>query len=196
MKSTNQSIIEVQKDSNPIQVLASEKISMEYSVFLYDEIISPSDFIEAVQVAKMASEEDVINIYINSPGGSLDAVDMFLMALDETPAKVRAIVGGTCASAATLVLLKADEYEISPNASIMFHSASFNVGGQHSQVVDHISHVSERCETLLRNSYSGIFSEEEIEQMIRGKEFWLTPQQFIERINKVNGLTEEATVTE
>lgn len=184
MKSAKQGLIEVQKETNPVVVLASEKVSVEYNIFLYDEFVSPSDFIEAVQVVKMATEEDTINLYINSPGGSIDAVDMFLMALDETTAKIRAIVSGTCASAATLILLKAHEFEISPNASLMFHSASFNAGGQHGQVVDHISHIAERCETLLRNNYYGFFSDDEIEQMIRGKEFWLTPSEFVERINR------------
>jgi ATP-dependent Clp protease protease subunit len=63
-----------------------------------------------------------IHLRINSPGGDVFDARAMRVALDESPARIIAHVDGLAASAASFVMLAADEIEISPGAVIMIHN--------------------------------------------------------------------------
>ena len=66
-----------------------------------------------------------LNIYINSPGGSVFAsstmVSMLNRFRDRTGAKIHSFVDGLCASAATYLLMVADDINFYKNSMMMIH---------------------------------------------------------------------------
>lgn len=98
-------------------------------------------FVEAVH----AMDTDRIDLHVNSPGGIVfDAVAMY-DALRQHPARVVAHVAGLAASAASVLLMAADEVEVAPGSRLMIHDARGGVWGTaaemraHSELIDSIS---------------------------------------------------------
>ncbi|NHN55781.1 peptidase [Calidifontibacter sp. DB0510] len=108
-----------------MQPLRAEKASPTTArVYLYAEIggwfgVLAEDFAAEVN----ALEVDQIHLHVNSPGGS--AFDGLAMAnvLRQHDAKVIAHVDGLAASAASLVILGADEIVMEPGSQLMVHDA-------------------------------------------------------------------------
>ncbi|GAB3622574.1 Clp protease ClpP [Mariniluteicoccus endophyticus] len=94
-------------------------------VYIYDEIggwwgVPAQDFVRELA----AIDTDQINLYVNSPGGSVwDGIAM-LNAIRRHPANVVAVVDGLAASAASFLLMGADEIVMGRNSQLMVHDAS------------------------------------------------------------------------
>jgi ATP-dependent protease ClpP protease subunit len=98
-------------------------------------------FVEAVHALDVSR----IDLHVNSPGGIVfDAVAMF-EALRSHPARVVAHVDGLAASAASVLVMAADEVEIAEGGRMMVHDARGGVWGSpdeiraHADLVDSIS---------------------------------------------------------
>lgn len=111
--------------------IEAKKDSADATVYLYDAIVNspdeaaffggvdPKTFIDAIK----AIDAPVINLRINSPGGSVFAARAMEQALREHPAKVVAHVDGYSASAASFLMMAADEISMAPGAMVMIHKA-------------------------------------------------------------------------
>lgn len=103
----------------------------EATVYLYDAIVSSQDeaewfggvapkaFIDELK----AIDASTIHLRINSPGGSVFAARAMEQAMREHPARIVAHVDGYSASAASFLMMAADEIVMSPGAMVMIHKA-------------------------------------------------------------------------
>lgn len=94
------------------------------STWLYDWFNIP--YISASKVSKELDEArgDDVELYVNSPGGSVPAGSEVYTILKEYAGNVLAKVTGLAASAASFFLMAANEVRMSPTAQIMIHNAS------------------------------------------------------------------------
>lgn len=117
--------------------IVAEEGADEAEVFLYDAIVS--DEIEAEYWGGVAAapfvkalrgiKSQTIHLRINSPGGSIFAARAIEQALREHPARVVAHVDGLAASAASFILMAADEIVMSQGAMVMIHKGwTFTMG--------------------------------------------------------------------
>lgn len=109
----------------------AEKTSSEATIYLYDAIVSsdmeaeyfggvaPKAFIDELK----SIDAPVINLRINSPGGSVFAARAMEQAMREHKSKIVAHVDGYSASAASFLMMAADEIVMSPGAMVMIHKA-------------------------------------------------------------------------
>lgn len=90
-------------------------------LYLYDEIswfgVTAADF-----VGELSALNDV-ELHVNSPGGDVFEGLAMLNSLRAHPGKVTAIVDGIAASAASFLLMGADEVVMRPNTELMIHDA-------------------------------------------------------------------------
>ena len=101
------------------------------TVYLYDTIVStdeeaewwggvsPKAFVKALGEITAST----IHLRVNSPGGSVFAGRAMEQALREHKAKVVAHVDGLAASAASFVIMGADEVHMAPGSFLMIHKA-------------------------------------------------------------------------
>lgn len=94
----------------------------EATIYVYDAIGAWYG-VDAQRFAKdvAAIEASTIHLRINSPGGDVFDARAMKTALEAHKAKVVAHVDGLAASAASFLMLAADEIEIAPGAFIMIH---------------------------------------------------------------------------
>lgn len=96
----------------------------EATIYVYDAIgswygVAAADFVRELQAVTAST----IHLRINSPGGDVFDARAMKTALEQHSAKVVAHVDGLAASAASFLMLGADEIEISDGAFVMVHNA-------------------------------------------------------------------------
>lgn len=72
---------------------------------------------------------DAINVYINSPGGSVMDANVIYAALQRHPAKVNVIVDGWALSAASLIAMAGDTISMGQRSMMMLHNPHTAVAG-------------------------------------------------------------------
>jgi ATP-dependent Clp endopeptidase proteolytic subunit ClpP len=96
-------------------------------IFIYEEVgdgwlggLSAKRFADDL---KALGKLDTINLFVNSPGGSVfDGVAIY-QQLKRNPARVVAHVDGLAASIASLIVMAADEIKMASNGLMMIHNA-------------------------------------------------------------------------
>jgi HK97 family phage prohead protease len=107
----------------------------ETDILVYDEIggslgVSAEQFAE--DLGKIDS--DVVNLRINSPGGSVPEAVAIHSSLLHHPAYVRSFVDGMACSAASVVALAGDEIVTMEGGQWMMHDASTHVNGNEAEL--------------------------------------------------------------
>lgn len=158
---------------------------------------SVEQFEPLVACLERAVQGDVVEIKLSTPGGALHAVLPLLSAIAATKAQVFVHAVSDVASAGTFLLLMADDVFINPYVTVMFHQVTFGAYGQGNHVQDRVDHVVKSSKQLLGDMYRGFFTEDEIQQMHTGKEFWMDKNEFdvrYEARNKAQDAQIEAAI--
>lgn len=138
-----------------------------------------------VKKLNSAGEDDIIHLYVNSPGGSLFSGYTILSAMQTTKAKIVYHVDGIAASMAAVMLCYADEVVLSDYSLIMFHTVQ--VAGKAVTIKNMQSSMDaallkslilsiKRCSFLTSGEFNTILN--------LGGEVWLTGEELKERLSK------------
>lgn len=136
----------------------------------------PNDVQKAVDEANGESLE----VYINSPGGIIDAGSEIYTALRAYTGEVKIYIVGQACSAASIIAM-AGYSEMSPTALMMVHCVSSGVRGNHNDM-EHMAEVLRAADDALSNAYiqkTGM-SKDEVLAMMEA-ETWLTAEQAKEK---------------
>lgn len=121
-----------------------------------------------------------IEVYINSPGGIIEAGSEIYTMLRSYKGDVKIYIVGQACSAASIIAM-AGHCEMSPTALMMVHCVSAYAGGNHSDM-EHMAEVLMTADDALSNAYvakSGMSKKEVLAMM--EKETWLTAEQAKEK---------------
>jgi hypothetical protein len=156
-----------------------------YEFYLSGEIEEATEYTEWFDTIRNARATDTVKIYINSCGGDLYTALQFLRVLSETDAHVITSVEGACMSAATMIFLHGDEFEVTPHSLFMFHNYSAGVFGKGGEMFDQLQFERAWSENFLREVYHDFLTPDEIKSMLDNKDIWMTSQQVLARIDLV-----------
>ncbi len=164
--------------------IAPKVTSHVYEFYISGYIDSPEEYIEVFDLIRHAREDDTIKLYINSCGGDLFSAIQFLRVLSDTDALVIASVEGACMSAATLLFLSADVFEVTPHSSFMIHNYSGGTVGKGSEMHAQIVHEKKWSEKLFKEVYEDFLTSKEIEEILAGRDLWMEVDEVADRMNK------------
>jgi ATP-dependent protease ClpP protease subunit len=153
-----------------------------YEFYLNGEIESAENYVQWFDTIRHASSQDAIKIYINSPGGDVFTAIQFMRVLQETQANVIMSIEGFCASAATMIMLCGDSFEISEHSMFMFHNYSGGTFGKGGEMLDQLQHERKWSEKLLREIYKDFLTEEEITSVLDNKDIWMDGEEVAKRL--------------
>ena len=174
-----------------------KSVAEVHEFYLTGEITTADDYIEWFDAIRHAKETDLVKIYINSYGGDLFTAIQFMRVLADTDATVIASVEGACMSAATMIFMCADSYEVTPHSIFMFHNYSGGTIGKGGEMIDQLQHERKWSERLMKEIYQDFMSDEEIQSMLSNKDIWMDGEEVVKRIStkmiKQNAELEEAT---
>lgn len=166
----------------PLAYGVKQHIVHQYMVALDEDIKGPDYYRNIVAVLDQAGEDDVIEFFINSPGGRLDGLLSLLDGLERTSATTIARISGVCASAASIFALKCDIVELGNYANMLCHTVRFGVAGKGSDVESQTVFTIKQTRKLLTEAYKNFLTDDEIEQVIQGRELYLDADEIVERL--------------
>lgn len=159
--------------------------------YLNSTIGSPEDYAEWNQILRSSGEQDVVYLHINCYGGQALTAVQLMRAISESRATVVASVEGACMSAATFLFLMADVCEISDHSIFMFHNFSGGTIGKGNEMMAQVHHNDKWARGLMESIYKDFFTQEEIDSILEGKDYWLSPDEVTERLQKRNDILEK-----
>ena len=158
--------------------------------YLSGEITDPEDYTDWFDTIRHADENDVIKIYINSCGGNLYTAIQFMRVMSECKGTIIASAEGACMSAATIIFLCADQWEVSPHSVFMFHNYSSGTVGKGGEMFSQLVHEKKWTERIFTNVYSHFLSDAEIKSIIEDKDIWMDGEEVVKRMNRLAELAE------
>jgi ATP-dependent protease ClpP protease subunit len=183
IEESEMNVLELLKTRKTSTGTCSKPLSTMHEFYLTGDIESAENYIDWFDTIRHAGEHDAIKIYINSYGGDLFTAIQFLRVLAETPATKIISVEGACMSAATMVFMCADNYEVTPHSVFMFHNYSGGTIGKGGEMIDQLLHERKWSENLLRNIYEDFMTDDEIKSMLDNKDIWMDGEEVVKRIN-------------
>ena len=175
-------IIKIKQNSN--KLFASKPMATFHEFYLTGRIEEADEYISVFDMIRHASEEDVIKIYVNSPGGDLFTALQFGRAMGDSDATIIVSVEGQCCSAATIIALAADMVELSNHCVWMCHNYSSGMIGKGHELYSQAEFERDWSIKLMKDIYDGFLSESEIQRMLNGADIWMGTDDVMERLNK------------
>jgi len=170
----------------------AQPVATVVNLYLCGEIKAAEEYVEWFQLFRAAGETDTIYIRINSEGGDLFAALQIVRAIQESNATIVCSVEGICMSAATLIFLSADRFELSDHTMFMFHNYSSGTIGKGGEMYDQITHFRAWSEKLFASFYKDFLTPEEIKSMLDNKDIWLDAEEVAKRLkNRIEADAEE-----
>ena len=165
-----------------VQYYKREIPSFEMIVNLNDSIRDPGHYFDLVEEMESLTENDIVDLKVNSPGGRLDGLVYLVNAIRDCEAPVIGTLSGEAASAATVILLSCDGLRIKPYSTMMIHTASFGGYNHQSNMVSQTVFVDKQARKILTDAYQDFVSQSRYERRdeIRKQRF----QEEIEALEK------------
>ena len=164
-------------------LIPSKSTASIHEFNLSGEIEEPDQYIEWFDTIRHARETDQVKIYINSGGGDLYTAIQFMRVLYDTNAEVTCSVEGACMSAATMIFMCADVFEVTPHSTFMFHNYSGGTFGKGGEMIDQLQHERKWSARLMNEIYADFLTEAEITQILENRDIWMDGEEVVERMN-------------
>lgn len=164
-----------------VSCIETEEGPKIFNVFIFRGIESPEQFIPAIEAMQVANENDLVVVHLTTPGGDIDATDTFLQACKMCRGRIVFNATGGVHSAGTLILMNADEVIFSEGFNALVHNGMVGHGGKFSDWSAASDYARRHMEDLFWKTYRGFMSDDEIKQMIEGKDFWFDAAEFKKR---------------
>lgn len=156
----------------------------ELDLYISGDILEPEHYIQRIQMIRDASKDDIIYVRINSSGGHLDTALQLRKALLTTEAKVVTSIEGMCCSAATMLFLCGDVFEVSPEAIFMIHDYSGGMYGKGNEMYIQAKFMHKWSRQFYISVYNGFLTSKEIDNICHGVDIWLTPEEVLLRLKE------------
>lgn len=158
-------------DAAPIY---ADPIAFHYTVHLDQVFEEKGDYRGVLNLLSEASENDGITFILNNHGGSMDIILPLINMLELTSAHTIALCTGSQSSAATIFAMYCDEIVALDFAEFMIHEAQGGYIGTLSNVVRDVKSTDRRNKRLIEEAYGGFLTPEEISDVLRGVEVYLS----------------------
>ena len=177
-------IIEAEKQKctvwdNVVPIVTRES---DTEVFITDEIQEPSVYNELYYKLITAEPGHTFTLNINTPGGLIDSAFMIIDGIKNSKAQVVGRLSGTVASAGTIIALACDELEVADHTAFMIHNYSAGLHGKGHEMKARQSFMDTQLNTAFKEFYTGFLTEDEMKEVIDGKDMWLSKAEVIERL--------------
>ena len=174
----------------------SRPIAFEHTIYIDEELVSPSEWRQELETIRTAQAGDNILIRINTVGGSDIVMGAFVKAIAETQAHVVGHIEHMCCSAGTIIFLACHSYVVSDDCEFMIHTASLGYGGKQNNFYEFSTFNNKANERLMRKYYKDFLTEEEINQALKGADFWFDSEEVIQRLETRDKIRQESQIEE
>lgn len=184
MDNIDNNVLDIESLTGGGNYFANRSVANIHEFYLSGSVGPASDYTNWFDIIRRAQRGDTIKIYINSYGGDLFTAIQLIRALNDCQGTVITSVEGACMSAATLIFLNADNFEVSQHSMFMFHNYSSGCFGKGGEMFDQIVHEKEWSEKIMRTEYEDFLTSKEIDSILANKDLWMDGEEVSNRLNK------------
>lgn len=171
--------------NQPRRVVSRSYMNTEYKIRIARPITDIDDFDEEIAALEEAEENSLVYMQVSSPGGSLETCDFICNRMDECRAPIIAEIGFLAASAASAIVLKADDWVVKDSSVMMVHAASYSPGyGRECEIRTSVTHTERINREWVERTYQGFLSEEQLAQVLDGKDLYFYADDLREMLPK------------
>ncbi len=170
--------------NSSLRAMEPRVLARIFEFYISGPITGPEDYVDDFNTIRHAGSDDIVKIYLNSGGGYISTAVQWMRVLSETEATVIVSVEGDCMSAATMIFLSADQWEVTPHSSFMFHNYSGGTGGKGGEMYGQITYERKWSEKLLKEVYDNFLTSTEIQQLLDNRDIWMDVDEVVERMEK------------
>ena len=155
----------------------------EVDFYLIDIIDDIADYIDFLREVDSCRNGDLITIHINCYGGNDDVGMNIYDCLRQSPANVEVSIEGACCSCASMIMLAGNCWRVTPHAYVMVHSWSEGIYGKWHEIISKFNYDKSVFEKQFRELYKDFLTDEEIEDCLKGKDFYFDSDETVKRLN-------------
>ena len=164
---------------------AIPKLVHKFIVSITDDFDDARYYDDVVALLASSTDEDEIVWNISSRGGYVDTLQMLLGWKAMNPSKHTHVLCSNASSAASAFFLsEADEYIVSEGATMMIHEQQVGNYGSNSNVTRKAEHNAKQNEKFVRETYKDFLTDSEIDDVLRGVEYYLDADEIRERLQQ------------
>jgi len=167
-----------------VPIIKSKK-EKTYYAYISDAIGNPYIYNKLCYILtnKVKPDEKVV-IRLTTPGGDLDSCTNIVNAIQRCKGHVVVELSGEVASAGTIITMYADDIVALDELRFMIHYYSGGVMGKGHEVKAQQKFYEEQVESWFKRIYKDFLTEEEINNVIEGKDIWMGKDEVLERWKK------------
>lgn len=167
---------------------ATSNNGITYTSYISGQITDVDNYVVLIDTMLTMTANDIIYLFIDSPGGYIASGGLVASAIDKCEGKVFTIARGLCASAAALIhsSAKAGQATVTPFAVMLYHMSSHCDAG----VSTHIAQSAEKQvryvnETLLSKALQdGHITKEEFGKIQTGEDIIIPADEWMKRTHQ------------
>ena len=154
----------------------------EYHIYLNNNIDKAYRYNEFLEVLRKASDDDEIFVHLNSDGGYIDTAIQIINAMKTCEAKITTIMEGATHSCASLIFLQGNKKKVLEHSYMLCHYYSGALWGKGQELEAQSAFDKKFLKQFFRNIYKGFLTKKEIEELIKGKDFWFDAKEVKKRL--------------
>jgi len=159
--------------------------------YLSGEIIEANAYVDMIYKIQTASQDDVVHIHINSPGGDLISGIQIINSMNISEAHIICSLEGEACSMGALIFLAADEFITHDDTILMLHNYSGETYGKGNEQVLALTSTNKWYESIARKYCVPFLTEDELTRMLRGEDFWFQTNEIMRRLIKMIKIKEK-----
>lgn len=161
-------------------------VSFDHQIAISGGLEEPQQFIEEFSVIRNAGENDVVSLFLNTPGGCLYTGTQFRSVLQKCAARTVAYLESGCHSAGTIIALSCDDLEVSDDSFMLIHNYSSGLWGKGTDLVKGVLEQDKWIKSIMREAYKDFLTEKEIEKkLFKSEDIYLQAAEIRERWERV-----------
>lgn len=177
------------------RLYSKDIVAKEHTIYM-DALMDHPELDELFNTLHGAGNNDTLTIRIDSPGGMLSELYRFkALIVEKFYGRCTTILDPAGASAGALTFTYGDKRIVYEHSWAMFHDWSGGVWGKASDIEKSLIFRRELFKKTFREDLKDFFTEEEIENMFKGQEFWLDAKELCEHKIATHVITKGKTIT-
>jgi len=149
-------------------------IGITYHFFIHGEIGDSEEYVDLLDTMYSATGNDIIILHLNTPGGYLNTAVEIVHAIAQTEATVVGSADGQVASAGSLLFFACHSFLLGEFCEVMLHDGSGGAIGKINENLKSAEFTSKRLSHIYHTIYGRFFSQEQVDNVLDGKDLYLT----------------------
>jgi ATP-dependent protease ClpP protease subunit len=154
-----------------------------FDVYINQPIGAPEDYTKLFSFLRSVTPMDEVFFFVNCPGGRLDTGLQFLNAIEDCQGKITMVLDGEAYSMAAFLVFSGDEIVVTDNGMLMVHNYSGGLAGKGGDILTNAEAYNKMMNRLMTKYFSGFLTEQEIKDVLHGKDMYFDVNDMEVRLN-------------